>query len=83
MTTKDSKTQQETKKPKETRPGDQVSKMRRLFGFDLNDFSSWDSFVKLLMRPEDPASLAAFRILFGNFFVIKFFYSYSTQKSLK
>jgi vitamin K-dependent gamma-carboxylase len=43
------------------------SKMRALFGFDLNDFNSWGHFVKLMNRPEDPSSLALFRFLFGKF----------------
>lgn len=42
-----------------------ITKMKRLFGFDFEDFSSWDNLVKLMMRPEDPSSLAVFRILFG------------------
>lgn len=47
------------RKPKE------LSKMRRWFGFDTTDLQSWTNFVKLLNRPEDPSSLAVFRILFG------------------
>lgn len=43
----------------------EISTMRRLFGFELDDFKSWSNFVKLMNRPEDPSSLAAFRILFG------------------
>lgn len=39
--------------------------MRRLFGFDRKDFSSWTNFVQMINRPEDPSSLAIFRILFG------------------
>ncbi|CAF0926611.1 unnamed protein product [Didymodactylos carnosus] len=42
-----------------------ISRMRRLFGFDFSDFQSWDSFLKLMNRPEDPSSLAVLRILFG------------------
>ena len=41
------------------------SPMRRLFGFELADFQSWSSFVKLMNRPEDPTSLAVLRIFFG------------------
>ena len=41
------------------------SSMRRLFGFELADFQSWSSFVKLMNRPEDPTSLAVLRIFFG------------------
>jgi hypothetical protein len=40
--------------------------IRILFGFDLDDFKSWGNFVKLMNRPEDPSSLALFRILFGE-----------------
>ncbi|CAF1142299.1 unnamed protein product [Rotaria sordida] len=43
----------------------EISTMRRLFGFELADFQSWSNFVKLMNRPEDPSSLAALRILFG------------------
>lgn len=44
------------------------SKFKSLFGFQLSDLTSWDNFVKLMNRPEDPSSLAVFRILFGNLF---------------
>ncbi len=43
-------------------------KIRKLFGFEINDFKSWNSFVKLMNRPEDASNLAVFRILFGDFF---------------
>lgn len=39
--------------------------MQRLFGFELEDLSSWHRFVCLLNRPMDPASLGIFRFLFG------------------
>ncbi|XP_030057540.1 vitamin K-dependent gamma-carboxylase [Microcaecilia unicolor] len=39
--------------------------MKRIFGFELSDFSSWNRFVCLLNRPTDPASLGVFRFLFG------------------
>uniref|UniRef100_A0A8B9R779 Vitamin K-dependent gamma-carboxylase n=1 Tax=Astyanax mexicanus TaxID=7994 RepID=A0A8B9R779_ASTMX len=42
-----------------------VSRMQRLFGFELADLSSWHRFVCLLNRPMDPASLGIFRFLFG------------------
>ena len=42
-----------------------ISTIRRLFGCELVDFQSWSNFLKLMNRPEDPSSLAAFRILFG------------------
>ncbi|XP_029459136.1 vitamin K-dependent gamma-carboxylase-like [Rhinatrema bivittatum] len=39
--------------------------MKRVFGFEVSDFSSWRRFVCLLNRPTDPASLGVFRFLFG------------------
>lgn len=42
------------------------SKMKRLFGFEKEDLSSWHRFVCLLNRPTDPASLGIFRFLFGK-----------------
>nr|XP_033804530.1 vitamin K-dependent gamma-carboxylase [Geotrypetes seraphini] len=41
------------------------SRMKRIFGFEVSDFSSWNRFVCLLNRPTDPASLGVFRFLFG------------------
>jgi hypothetical protein len=41
----------------------EISIMRRLFGFELADLQSWSSFVKLMNRPEDPSSLAVLRII--------------------
>jgi vitamin K-dependent gamma-carboxylase len=41
-----------------------------IFGFDLKELRSWSSLVKLLNRPEDPSSLAVFRILFGLVMII-------------
>ena len=68
----------EKEKPKndlnKTKIGEKSSKMRRVFGFDLDDLSSWSKLVKLMMRPEDPASLAVFRILFGKFYFLSYFY---------
>ncbi|XP_025068611.1 vitamin K-dependent gamma-carboxylase [Alligator sinensis] len=46
-------------------PQDGPSRTRRLLGFDWWELSSWTRFVRLLNRPTDPASLAAFRVLFG------------------
>lgn len=43
----------------------QIRTMKRLFGFEQEDVSSWDRFVCLLNRPTDPASLGIFRFLFG------------------
>jgi hypothetical protein len=44
--------------------------MKSLFGFDANDLSSWNNFVSLMNRPEDPSSLGLFRILFGLLMII-------------
>ncbi|XP_030598408.1 vitamin K-dependent gamma-carboxylase [Archocentrus centrarchus] len=41
------------------------SKMEQIFGFKKEDLTSWHSFVALLNRPTDPASLGIFRFLFG------------------
>ncbi|XP_078421916.1 vitamin K-dependent gamma-carboxylase isoform X2 [Cetorhinus maximus] len=54
-----------TKAPKEKGTEEEVSKMKRIFGFELSDFRSWRRFVCLLSRPTDPASLGIFRFLFG------------------
>uniref|UniRef100_A0A8C1AJ97 Vitamin K-dependent gamma-carboxylase n=1 Tax=Cyprinus carpio carpio TaxID=630221 RepID=A0A8C1AJ97_CYPCA len=43
----------------------QTSTMKRLFGFEKEDISSWHRLVCLLNRPTDPASLGIFRFLFG------------------
>jgi vitamin K-dependent gamma-carboxylase len=51
-----------------------ASKMKKLFGFDWEEVSSWQRLVKLLNRPEDPSSLAVFRILFGTSFLFYFFH---------
>uniref|UniRef100_A0A665UUG4 HTTM-like domain-containing protein n=1 Tax=Echeneis naucrates TaxID=173247 RepID=A0A665UUG4_ECHNA len=50
--------------PKEGKP-ETKSKMEQIFGFKKEDLSSWQSFVALLNRPTDPASLGIFRCLFG------------------
>ncbi|XP_028930682.1 LOW QUALITY PROTEIN: vitamin K-dependent gamma-carboxylase [Ornithorhynchus anatinus] len=50
-------------------PG-QLNTMRRLFGFDWSDVSSWTRLVTLLSRPTDPASLGTFRFLFGLLMVL-------------
>ncbi|MBN3276865.1 VKGC carboxylase, partial [Polyodon spathula] len=44
--------------------------MKRLFGLELSDVSSWQKFVCLLNRPTDPASLGVFRFLFGMLMVV-------------
>uniref|UniRef100_A0A673GBP0 Vitamin K-dependent gamma-carboxylase n=1 Tax=Sinocyclocheilus rhinocerous TaxID=307959 RepID=A0A673GBP0_9TELE len=44
---------------------EQTSTMKRLFGFEKEDISSWHRLVCLLNRPTDPASLGIFRFLFG------------------
>ncbi|KAI0978029.1 hypothetical protein GJ496_008813, partial [Pomphorhynchus laevis] len=41
-----------------------------LIGFCLGDLTSWDKIVRLLCRPEDPSSLAVFRIAFGFLMVL-------------
>ncbi|XP_051786426.1 vitamin K-dependent gamma-carboxylase [Erpetoichthys calabaricus] len=51
------------------RSGDE-SRMRKLFGFELCDLSSWERLLRLLNRPTDPASLGMFRFLFGMLMVI-------------
>lgn len=37
-----------------------------VFGFKLIDISSWESFINLLYKPTDPASLGILRALFGK-----------------
>ena len=37
-----------------------------LLGFDPKDLLSWQSLVRLLNEPRDPAALAITRILFGK-----------------
>lgn len=60
--------EQETAKrdtaPKKDAPQSQ-SKMEKIFGFRMEDLTSWHSLVTLLNRPTDPASLGIFRCLFG------------------
>ncbi|XP_067288860.1 vitamin K-dependent gamma-carboxylase [Pseudorasbora parva] len=46
-------------------PSEPTSTMKRLFGFEKEDVSSWHRLVCLLNRPSDPASLGIFRFLFG------------------
>lgn len=48
----------------------QQTKMKTLFGFDLDDLRTWENFVKLMNRPEDPSALGLFRILFGLLMII-------------
>jgi vitamin K-dependent gamma-carboxylase len=45
-------------------------KFSKLFGFKLSSLSNWSSFIELMNRPEDPSSLAVFRILFGCLMMI-------------
>ena len=40
--------------------------MKRVFGFNSYELSSWRSFVRLMSSPRDPSSLAAWRIMFGE-----------------
>ncbi|XP_068130975.1 vitamin K-dependent gamma-carboxylase [Hyperolius riggenbachi] len=48
----------------------QSSFMKRVFGFEWSDLSSWQRFVSLLNRPTDPAGLGVFRFLFGLLMVL-------------
>lgn len=61
---KKKKTNKDTKQPT---PSEQTSTMKRLFGFEKQDLSSWHRLLCLLNRPTDPASLGIFRFLFGKF----------------
>ena len=51
----------------------QQNKFKTLFGFEFDELKSWNTFVKLMNRPADPANLAIFRFLFGwyNFNYLK------------
>lgn len=44
-----------------------MPKFRELFGFEISDFSSWNSFRNLLHRPMDPSLLAYVRIAYGTY----------------
>nr|AAK97782.1 vitamin K-dependent gamma-glutamyl carboxylase [Conus textile] len=44
---------------------EEEDKFYKLFGFSLSDLKSWDSFVRLLSRPADPAGLAYIRVTYG------------------
>ncbi|MBN3296927.1 VKGC carboxylase, partial [Amia calva] len=57
-----------TTAPPESAPGE--SRMKRLFGFEKEDLSSWHRLVCLLNRPTDSASLGMFRFLFGLLMVV-------------
>lgn len=41
--------------------------MKQMFGFELADFKSWSSVVRLFNRPVDGSSLAVFRVMFGEY----------------
>ncbi|CAL8277732.1 unnamed protein product [Merluccius merluccius] len=47
-----------------------ASRMKRLFGFEREDLSSWHRVVCLLNRPTDPAALGIFRCMFGTLMFI-------------
>ncbi|KAG8225022.1 hypothetical protein J437_LFUL006033 [Ladona fulva] len=49
---------------------DKLDSFERLFGFKLTDLASWDSFVRLLFRPSDPACLGVVRALFGLLMIL-------------
>lgn len=53
-----------------SQPKDSVTRMRRLFGFDWNDFASWQSFIRLMNSPRDASQLGVYRFLFGLLMVI-------------
>ncbi|XP_062371802.1 vitamin K-dependent gamma-carboxylase [Sardina pilchardus] len=55
----------QTEASQSTADSPSASRMKRLFGFEREDLSSWHRFVCLLNRPTDPASLGIFRFLFG------------------
>ncbi|KAM9311970.1 vitamin K-dependent gamma-carboxylase [Gastrophryne carolinensis] len=44
--------------------------MKRVFGFQWSDLSSWQRFVSLVNRPTDPAGIGVFRFLFGLLMVL-------------
>ncbi|KAJ3606068.1 hypothetical protein NHX12_028111 [Muraenolepis orangiensis] len=44
--------------------------MKRVFGFEKQDLSSWHRVVCLLNRPTDPAALGIFRCMFGMLMAI-------------
>ncbi|XP_022081275.1 vitamin K-dependent gamma-carboxylase-like [Acanthaster planci] len=48
----------------------QLSRMKRLFGFELADVSSWGRFVNLMNEPRDPSALALVRILYAILMLI-------------
>lgn len=43
-----------------------TDRWKTLLGFDPKDLLSWQSLVRLLNEPRDPAALAVTRILFGK-----------------
>lgn len=47
-----------------------MSRFFQLFGFKIDDVKTWSRSIQLLNRPEDPSSLAIFRILFGILMMI-------------
>ncbi|KAK2189601.1 hypothetical protein NP493_101g02046 [Ridgeia piscesae] len=49
------------------------SRMYDLFGFSMNDISSWSRFVQLMNRPMDPSSLGVTRFLFGLLMICDIF----------
>lgn len=55
---------------KEEKPQSNKTTFESLFGFSLSELQSWKSFVTLMCRPMDPASLGITRILFGLLMII-------------
>ncbi|OWF46370.1 vitamin K-dependent gamma-carboxylase-like [Mizuhopecten yessoensis] len=46
------------------------SHQRQIFGFAFRDLTSWNSIVRLLCRPTDPAALGILRFLYGLLLMI-------------
>ena len=45
---------------------EEPSRMKRLFGFEWENLSSFDNFIKLMTSPRDPSQLGIYRFLFGE-----------------
>ncbi|XP_071828913.1 vitamin K-dependent gamma-carboxylase-like isoform X1 [Apostichopus japonicus] len=48
-------------------------KMKKIFGFTVEDITSWSRFKPLMNQPRDPAGLGIWRILFGFLMVLDVF----------
>ncbi|XP_069128418.1 vitamin K-dependent gamma-carboxylase-like [Argopecten irradians] len=49
---------------------EQHGRQEKLFGFSFTELASWNSFVKLMSRPTDPAALGVLRFLYGILLMI-------------